>query len=238
MNILICSPIQAEASFLYEHLQAFFSNRGMGPIIFSFSDISLMMEYLSVSPDVPDVLFISFPIINMQTLDMVQRMTEEMSDTNIILIGDAPADVERLFSMGIFYFFYPSITPERFHFLERRMAKSWFADIEKYFILESKKNTLRIAYSDILYVMSDKRKAIIYQPNGKTDSLYCKLDEMEQQLDDRFIRCHQSYLINVQYIRGIDVDGFLMIDDIFIPISQKKYWASKRRYIQYIKEQG
>ena len=118
------------------------------------------------------------------------------------------------------------------------MARAWFSEMEKYFILESKKNTLRIAYSDILYVMSDKRKAIIYQPNGRTDSLYCKLDEMEQQLDDRFKRCHQSYLINVQYIRGIDVDGFLMIDDIFIPISQKKYWASKRRYIQYIKEQG
>lgn len=238
MNILICSPIQEETSFLYNNLQSFFSNRGIEPIILSFSDISLMTEYLSVSPDVPDALFLSFPIINVQILDLVQHLAEGMTNTHIVLIGESPTDVERLFSMGIFYFFYPNITSEHFHFLERRMAKVWFSDMEKYFILESKKNTLRIAYSDILYVMSDKRKAIIYQPNGKMDSLYCKLDEMEQQLDDRFIRCHQSYLINVQYICGIDVDGFLMIDDIFIPISQKKYWASKRRYIQYIKEQG
>lgn len=238
MNILICSPMQEEISFLYNHLQRFFSNRGIEPIILSFPDVSLMTEYLSVSPDMPDALFLSFPIINVCILDMVQRFAEEMPDTNIVLIGEAPADVERLFSLGVFYFFYPNITPEHFHFLECRMAKSWFSDVEKYFILENKKTTLRIAYSDILYIMSDKRKAIIYQPNGKTDSLYCKLDELEQQLDDRFIRCHQSYLINVQYIRGIEVDGFLMIDDIFIPISQKKYWASKRRYIQYIKEQG
>lgn len=238
MNILICSPAQEEISFLYDHLLTFFSNRGIEPIILSFSDISLMTEYLSVSPDVPDVLFLSFPIINMQILDLVQKFAEGMPNTHIVLIGESPADVERLFSMGIFYFFYPHITPEHFHFLEQRMARAWFSDTEKYFILESKKNTLRIAYSDILYVMSDKRKVIICQPNGKTDSLYCKLNEMEQQLDDRFIRCHQSYLINVQYIRGIDVDGFLMVDDIFIPISQKKYWASKRRYIQYIKEQG
>lgn len=238
MNILICSPVQGETSFLYEHLQKFFEGRGMEPIILSFQDITLMTEYLSVSPDIPDALFLSFPVINMQILDMVQQFAEGMPDTYIVLIGDSPVDVERLFSMGVFYFFYPNITPEHFHFLEHRMARAWFKEMEKYFILESKKNTLRIAYSDILYVMSDKRKAIIYQPNGRTDSLYCKLDEMEQQLDDRFIRCHQSYLINVQYIRGIDVDGFLMIDDIFIPISQKKYWASKRRYIQYIKEQG
>ena len=29
-----------------------------------------------------------------------------------------------------------------------------------------------------------------------------------------------------------------MIDDVFVPISQKKYWASKRRYVQYIQNQG
>lgn len=238
MNILICSPIQGEISFLYEHLQTFFERRCIEPIIFCFSDISLMKEYLSVSPDIPDTLFISFPIIDIKVLDTVQQLAEGIPDTHIVLIGDSPVDVERLFSMGVFYFFYPNITPEHFHFFERRMERTWFSQMEKYFILESKKNTLKIAFSDILYIMSDKRKVIIYQPKGKTDSLYCKLDEIEHRLDDRFIRCHQSFLINVQYIRGIDVDGFMMIDDIFVPISQKKYWASKRRYIQYIKDQG
>jgi two-component system, LytTR family, response regulator LytT len=238
VNILICSSVQKEMTFLYEHLQTFFAERGIEPIILSFPNIDLMTEYLSVSPDIPDAVFLSFPVINLQVLNIVQQFAEGITDTQIILIGDSPADVERMFSLGIFYFFYPDITSENFHYLENKMARAWFSNAEKYFLLENKKNTLKIAYSDILYVMSDKRKAIIYQPNGRTDSLYCKLDAIEQQLDDRFIRCHQSYLINVQYIRGIDVDGFLMIDNIFIPISQKKYWASKRRYIQFIKEQG
>lgn len=238
MNVLICSSKQDETAFLYEHLQAFFVHRGIEPIILSFPDVSSLMEYLSVSPDIPNAIFLSFPIISMRVLDLVQELREKTSDTHIVLIGESPADVERLFSMGVFYFLYPNITLEHFHFLERRMAQIWFSEKEKYFIIENKKNTLRIAYSDILYVMSDKRKVIIFQPNGKTDSFYCKLDTMEQQLDDRFIRCHQSYLINTQYICGIDIDGFHMLDGIFIPISQKKYWTSKRRYVQYIKEQG
>lgn len=238
MHILICSPKRDESSFLLTHLQGFFAGRGVEPIILSFPEISLMTEYLAASPDSPDALFLSFPTIDSAVLELTEQLASELPDTHIVLIGDAPADVERLFSIGVFYFLYPNITPEHFHFLEHRMARTWFSEAEKYFILENKKGTLRIAYSDILYVMSDRRKAIIYQPNGKTDSLYCKLDEIETQLDGRFIRCHQSYLINARYIRGIDVDGFMMVGDIFIPISQKKYWASKRRYIQYIKEQG
>lgn len=238
MNILICSADSEECAFLRRHLQDFFAGKGDEAVILSFRDRATMREYLSVSPDRPDALFLSFPRIDTQTTDSLQELALEMPDTHMILIGDSPDDVERLFALGVFYFFYPHITPEHFRFLEGRMTKCWFSDKEKYFILENKKNTRRIAYSDILYVMSDKRKVIIYQPNGKTDSLYCKLDEMERQLDDRFIRCHQSYLINVQYIRGIDTDGFLMVDDIFVPISRKNFWTAKRRYIGYIKERG
>lgn len=238
MNILICSPMQNEISFLHGRLEKFFVNHGTESVILSFPDVTFMMEYLLVSPDAPDAIFMSFPKIDTFTLDTVDQITARAPKTNIVSIGDAPCNVERLFSMRIFYFFYPDITPDRFKLLEYTMEKVWFTDREKYFILENKTNILRIAYSDILYVMSDKRKVIIYQPNGKVDSIYCKLDDIEKSLDERFIRCHQSYLINVQYIKGIEIDGFLTVDDIFIPISQKKYWSSKRKYIQYIKDQG
>lgn len=101
MNILICSPIQEEMSFLYEHLQTFFEGRGIEPIILSFPDITLMTEYLSVSPDMPDVLFLSFPIINIQSLDIVQQFADDMPNTHIVLIGKSPVDVERMFSLGV-----------------------------------------------------------------------------------------------------------------------------------------
>ena len=238
VNILICSSQTPDSRFLFYHLQTLLERRGVEPVILSFPDLAGMTEYMAVSPDAPDALFLICQKQDAAYLDAVEQLAKVYPNTNIVLIGDAPADIERLFAIGIFYYMYPGVTHERYLRLERRLSAAWFVDKEKYYILENKKNTLRIAYSDILYVMSDKRKVIIYQPNGKTDSLYCKLDEMEEKLDDRFIRCHQSYLINVQYIRGIETDGFLMIDDVFVPISQKKYWASKRRYVQYIQNQG
>ncbi|MBE6598336.1 MAG: LytTR family transcriptional regulator [Ruminococcaceae bacterium] len=238
MNVLICSPEQEEASFFSDRLQFFFGSRGIEPIILCFRDIADMSEYLSVCPDSPDVLILTFPVLNMEKLDTVQELSDTLPGTDIVLIGDNPSDVERLYAMGVFYFFYPRVSRDSFAFFEKKLQKHRFSDAEKYFILENRQQTIKIAYSDILYVMSDKRKIVIYQPNGKTDSIYCRLDEFEGQLDDRFIRCHQSYLINVEYIRGIDVDGFIMIDDIFVPISRKKYWESKRKYIKYVKEQG
>ena len=238
MNILICSSIREESEFFYNNLQRMFHGRGVEPLIFCFRNTNDVVEYLSVSPDEPDAIIISVPSQDSDSIDQLQQMSETYEKTNLILLSKEAGNVERLFSIGLSYFLYSPVSEKSFLGFEKRMMKKWFSDTEKYFILESKSLTRRIAYSDILYVMSDKRKVIMYQPNGITDSLYGKLDEIEKKLDERFIRCHQSFLVNSQYIRGIDVDGFTLIDNIFIPISQKKYWTAKRRYIQQIKNQG
>ena len=93
--------------------------------------------------------------------------------------------------------------------------------------------------SEVLYLERVLRKTKLVLPDGSEEwTTLAPAQLLENDTPQQFIRCHQSYLINVQYIRGIETDGFLMIDDVFVPISQKKYWASKRRYVQYIQNQG
>ncbi len=237
MNIVLCTVHGEENAFFYHNLQRMLEQQGVESVIFSFKTLEDVSEYITVSPDVPDLLVYSSANISEQ-LEKITLLSDAYPSMQFVLIGTEPVSAEQLFAMGITYFFYLPVASESFAAFERRMMKNWFADREKYFIVENKKNTLRIAYSDILYVMSDKRKVIIYQPQGREDSLYCKLDEMEKSLDDRFIRCHQSYLVNVHYIRGIDVENFYLVDNVYIPISQKKYWAAKRKYIGYIKAKG
>ncbi len=238
MNILICTQIREEYEFLQKNFLRMFSENGLEVIVFNFKNTDDMCEYLSVSPDRPDIIVLSFRGIDDNIKSKIQKIGENYKKAKIMLIAEEPQYTEEIFSLGISYFLRYPISDTGFQRFKRCAENRWFDKHTKFFVSENKKNSVKISYSDILYIMSDKRKAIFYQSNGKTDSVYRKLDEIEEMLDDRFIRCHQSYLINVSYIRGIEVDGFIMIDNIFIPISQKKYWESKRKYIKHIKEQG
>ena len=96
----------------------------------------------------------------------------------------------------------------------------------------------RVGLDTVLYLERSLHKMLVHTTDGDLETTQSPQTLLTGDVADEFIRCHQSYLINVQYIRGIETDGFLMIDDVFVPISQKKYWASKRRYVQYIQNQG
>ena len=57
-------------------------------------------------------------------------------------------------------------------------------------------------------------------------------------MPDIFLRCHQSYLVNMEEIRSLDVNEHLFIlknnEDVLI--SRRQYLAAKEQYETYKKE--
>lgn len=238
MNFVICDDLEREVRFLEENLNKLLSLTSEESLIFHFNRSADIIEYLSVSPDTPDVAIISLNLRSSSGFALAEQLGHIYPKMRLILIGSEPGNVERMFEIGVSYFLYSPISSESFQKFMSRLNGLMFTENEKYLSLTSKKGIANIAFSDILYIMSDRRKVIVYQPRGKTDEVYMKLDRAEEALDSRFVRCHQSYLVNMDYIHGITNEGFTLIGDIFIPISQNRYWASKRHYVNYIKSRG
>lgn len=61
----------------------------------------------------------------------------------------------------------------------------------------------RIALSDIRYLESEKRQVHIHCA-GQTVSVYGKLDDLQAQLDERFVRCHQSFAVNLDWVTKME----------------------------------
>ncbi|MDE7052289.1 MAG: LytTR family transcriptional regulator DNA-binding domain-containing protein, partial [Lachnospiraceae bacterium] len=78
---------------------------------------------------------------------------------------------------------------------------------------------------------------IIYTTTQGAVKVYSKLDAFEEELSDsRFLRCHQSYLVNMQYVAGIVDSDFIMIDDQMIPIRKSGRKLIVKKYEDYLKE--
>jgi len=64
----------------------------------------------------------------------------------------------------------------------------------------SGKRITKIALKDVVYFESNKRLVdIIYNCRTK-DTIYMKLNELEKMLPNYFVRCHQSYIVNLKRI--------------------------------------
>ena len=67
-------------------------------------------------------------------------------------------------------------------------------------MITNKNITAYLPYKQVLYAESQLRSIRIYTLIGEF-SLNEKLSDFEERLDSRFIRCHQSYIVNLRYVR-------------------------------------
>ena len=76
--------------------------------------------------------------------------------------------------------------------------------------------------SKIIYIEVYNHVTKIYLED-ETKSYRISLSEIEELLSGRgFFRCHASYIINYQFIKKINIDNVLMIDDSVVPISRHR----------------
>ena len=62
---------------------------------------------------------------------------------------------------------------------------------------------------------------------------YIKLDEVSEKLKTGFIRCHKSYLVNLDYVKDVTDSDIVLKSGELIPISRSCKDAVKNDYFEY-----
>lgn len=71
--------------------------------------------------------------------------------------------------------------------------------------IQNKRSNISIPFDEICYIGSIKssHKLVLYYENGMIE-FYALLKDVEKKLDDRFLRCHKSIIINKDKITRVD----------------------------------
>lgn len=84
-----------------------------------------------------------------------------------------------------------------------------------------------------MYVESDKHVLNIHLKDSRVNSNNRKVEWIRKTINSkRFIRCHQSYLVNMDYIKDAKTD-FILSNDIRIPIRVRGWKEIIERYHKY-----
>ena len=99
------------------------------------------------------------------------------------------------------------------------------------------RNTVRyISFKDISYIESCNNHCIVHT-NKEEITVYKKLDDIQLSLKDsssRFLRCHRSYIVNMDNIVAAE-ENFLLDNGDIVLIKAKNSAAIKKEYMDYIK---
>ena len=104
---------------------------------------------------------------------------------------------------------------EKIKELAARLLKD---DSKRRIAVKSKRQYRYLYIDDIMYIDSDRHMVTLHMKDGTEIITQEKLGDLKERIgDQRFLHCHQSYLVNMDYIRDAQ-DDFILADDTTVPI--------------------
>lgn len=92
-----------------------------------------------------------------------------------------------------------------------------------------------LPFRQIQYLESRGRK-IVYVTEQGTHEQYGQLYKVAQQLDARFLTCHKSFVLNLDYVKAHEKKYFLLHSGEKIPISLPYRQEAEQQYFHHISQ--
>lgn len=97
-------------------------------------------------------------------------------------------------------------------------------------IYDTKKRAHFILESEIIYVEACNTRCYLHYVNGKI-MIRENIGEFQKRLSERFLRVHRSFIVNVDYVIGMERFVVRLCDGIRVPVPEKKYVSFRDRII-------
>jgi DNA-binding LytR/AlgR family response regulator len=106
---------------------------------------------------------------------------------------------------------------------------------EKSILVRNRDSITHVLYDEVLYVENKGRKVRI-QAIDRSLETYMAIEELFTTLDNRFVHCHKSYIVNMDYIKTLNKNRLQLRNGEVVFISQTRMASTKEAYLTYINQ--
>jgi DNA-binding LytR/AlgR family response regulator len=179
------------------------------------------------------LLFYKLLIDNSCNVSFARQICDQHHNLPVVFVMDHICYLYMLYDAGRQYYLWPPFSKERvveaIERLSTRRVRSRTSSTS--IVVSNREGNTVLPADDIIYCESVKRVTHFVTAGG-TLKMYMKLSEAEEKLTNRFIRCHQSFLVNFRYIRRVGKADMELTNGAVIPVSQRK----RRKVISALEE--
>ena len=155
-----------------------------------------------------NAIYIDIKIDSLNGIEIAQKIQQENPKIKIIYMTAYSQYSEAIFKTKPTYLLLKPIKKEQIKkSLERALQEEKQSKNIKTFNIKGK--IFNIEVEKIRYIESNKRVVIIYEEDLKR-RIYGKLNEIEEMLPSNFVRCHQSYIVNLEHVRELNTHEFVL----------------------------
>lgn len=181
-----------------------------------------------------DIVFLDVFLGTSDGIEISKKLREINSNTVIIFMSSKQTEVFRSFDVSpLAYLIKPLTYEDIYNTLEKALNKLKFE--KGYKITFRYGNGYYTVFTDDIIYFESTLRVINIHTKTKCYRFYGKLSDIESTLNDKnFVRCHQSYIVNMQYIQKIEKNCIYTITGEIIKISRGKSQSVKEKMLEFI----
>lgn len=108
--------------------------------------------------------------------------------------------------------------------------------VKRSIVIKEGDTRIKISLKDIMYIEVQGNDITVhtlkdtYRTKGTMSNFETEINS------DMFVRCHKSYLVNLEYIKSIKRYTSILVNDEEVPLSRNKYKEIKDRFFEMIED--
>ena len=201
--------------------------------IFEYASGKELMEYLECTEVLPDVIMMDIELGEENGVELAANIKRRFTKIKIIFVtGHKEEYIESLFlQIKPFGVLGKPVNNEILCQLLRQAEEK--KTISDSLTIKYKNMISNIQLDDITFIESDKRLVYIHTVSG-VEKCYTALDSVAEKMTGNFLRCHKSYLVNMDMIKHYYGNRFELFNGEEVPISRNYLSYAKQIYMKYI----
>lgn len=182
-----------------------------------------------------DIIFLDIYMTGKTGIETARQIRKYDSLSKIIFTTTSTNHALEGYSVFAYNYLVKPITLQAFTPVFKKAVEEAYTEKKKALCVKSGNKVEVIQYKNIKFIESQGKTIKIFTIYGDEITCYLKLDEIESMLvDPRFLRCHKSFLVNMDYVVRVEEYFFTLDDDNNVPIRQKGFSGIKKGYYEFI----
>jgi len=229
MRILICDEDTRVLSDLSKCIKRIFNEvkPDENLNVVTFSSTFAMEDYIETKQINVDGIFMDIALGENgknNGVDVAKRIKEEHPNINIVFHTSNVEYAEAIFDVEPLWLLLKPASDERIKKVLYKLINA--VETNECITVRKVGAIIRIKSDDISYIESSGKYVKIYTNNDCIATI-SQLDKIGAELNEMFVRCHKSYIVNIRKVKQFEYNKIILFDDTEILVSRSYKTAIK-----------
>ncbi|MCL2826258.1 MAG: LytTR family DNA-binding domain-containing protein [Eggerthellaceae bacterium] len=216
VNIAICDDNAKDAQEIRGYLLSYFERNGFVGAIHLYDNAEALLD--DFAPGRFDVLFLDIFLKGMSGVDAAAIMRKSDPNCLIVFITMSDSFMREGFALRAASYVEKPLTPEKME-VALTQCHDLFLKNARYIEITLTQRGFKVPLARLAYAEVAGKSILFHTDMGESFEARMSMDEAEKQLEGApFLRCHNSFVVNMNYVEDIQGNNLVLKSGQVVPI--------------------